>query len=267
MTSSPVYVQCVGYNSRIDNLKYDENNCVVSVSGKYIGESVTIEAIQNGTVLYSKTVDVENNDLLWFESTTPKGKPSPTNSSYRAEAVTMKHACSWLVFNFYGDDTAGNTDRPWNITKVSINNLAATGDAILSSTAEWPTLRLGKKNKTIVVYDVAEGTDLKKNTNYFTPSEKGIIVIPQEPTTISVTYNYLSQGANTIETTDDIKIEETATISLAYNGKDAWAPGTKYTYNVELTATGIKIAPTAATWEIYDADGDGGNNDNIPGTI
>ena len=67
MTSSPVYVQCVGYNSKIDILDYDKDNGVVSVSGEYIGESVTIEAIQNETVIYSKTVSVENNKFdTWF---------------------------------------------------------------------------------------------------------------------------------------------------------------------------------------------------------
>lgn len=67
MTSSPVYVQCVGFNSRIDNLNYDEDNGVVSVSGEYVGESVTIEALQGDEVLYSKTVSVENNKFdTWF---------------------------------------------------------------------------------------------------------------------------------------------------------------------------------------------------------
>lgn len=208
------------------------------------------------------------NDLMWFEQTAPVGK---TNN---AIPVTLNHACSWIVLNFIGDETAGNTKRPWKITNVRINDLAASGKAILTSSASWPTDNLGLRNKDLVVYNDGTGKEMEQSTK-FVPSADGIIVIPQRPTSISVTYNYVSQFGpdNNIET-DDIVIEETATVNLNYDGTSndgsdwtSWAAGTKYTYDITLTATGIKIAPTAATWEIYDADGDGGNKDNIPGTI
>ncbi len=252
------------------NVKYLSFAGVTNAAGLADATNYTIDVAANTIVINNypqQEVGTVNNDLLWFESTIPAGKPSPTNTSYRAETVTMMHACSWIVLNFNGDDTASNVNRPWNITKVTINNLAATGDVVLTSTATWPTLKLGKKNKTLAVYNDSEGTNLKLN-DFFTPSKDGIIVIPQEPTTVSVTYNYLSQGANTLDTTDDIKIEETATISLAYDGNASWLPGTKYTYDIKLTATGIKIAPTASSWVDYDADGDNTNgNQSIPGTI
>jgi hypothetical protein len=228
----------------------------------------TVEADRNKIVIYNyeqPEAGAANNDLMWFDRTIPAGKPTASNY---AENVSLKHSCSWIVLNFYGDATSGGT-RPWKITNVTINGLAVTGKAELTSTATWPASGLGAKTKALVVY--AQGT--KENglgaaiDTDFIPLPDGIIVIPQEPTTISVTYNYLSQGANTTETTDDIRIEETATVSLEYNGTTAWAPGTKYTYDIQLTATGIKIAPTASTWVVYDNDGNAGNKDNIPGTI
>ena len=60
-----------------------------------------------------QAVDTENNDLMWFEHTTPTGK---TNN---AVAVAMKHACSWIVLNFIGDETSGNTKRRVLIDSIS----------------------------------------------------------------------------------------------------------------------------------------------------
>lgn len=230
--------------------------------------NVTIDVDDNTITVTDypqQEVGTTNNDLMWFGRTTPAGKTT------NAIPVTLNHACSWIVLNFYGDETAGNTKRPWKITKVTINDLALTGKAILTSSASWPTDNLGSRNKDLEVYNEGDktsgGTEMEQSTP-FIPSEDGIIVIPQEPTTISVTYNYVSQfGTDDTKETDDIVIEETKTVSLAYNGTAAWAPGTKYTYDILLTATGIKIAPTASTWVDYDNDGNTGDNDNIPGTI
>lgn len=236
--------------------------------------NVTIDVDDNTITVTDypqQEVGTLNNDLMWFGQTAPAGKTT------NAIPVTLNHACSWIVLNFYGDETAGNTKRPWKITNVTINDLAESGKAILTSSASWPNDNLGSRNKELVVYNYGDktyGGTRMQQSDEFTPSADGIIVIPQRPTSISVTYNYVSQFGpdNNIET-DDIVIEETATVNLNYDGtsKDgsdwsSWAAGTKYTYDITLTATGIKIAPTASAWVDYDADGDG-NKDNIPGTI
>lgn len=229
----------------------------------------------------------EQNDLMWFEHTSPVGKTD------NAINVTLKHACSWIVLNFKGTEDTGAA-RPWKITKVTIDNLSVRETATLAYTqgspteavAVWTESNEGSNLAPLTVYEYTKtAAEVAANAKHvgqslsssapFTPDATGIIVIPQTPTRISVTYNYVSQFGpdNNIET-DDIVIEETATVNLNYDGTSndgsdwtSWAAGTKYTYDITLTATGIKIAPTAATWEIYDADGDGGNNDNIPGTI
>ena len=219
-----------------------------------------------------QAINTTNNDLMWFERTAPQGKTT------NAISVNLKHACSWLVLNFYGDETAGNTVRPWNITKVTLNDLSDKETVTLSDAAVWTTS--GTKNQDLLVYENTTGIGMQQST-FFTPSIDGIIVIPQKPTTISVTYNYLSQGINTTDnTSDDITIEETATVELNFDGTanqsntwSNWAAGKKYTYDIKLTATGIKIEPTASPWVDYDytpANKDTNNNpiiDPIPGTI
>ena len=251
------------------NVKYLTFAGITKSAGVNV-EKVTMDVDANSIVITDypqQPVGTVDNDLMWFASTTPTGK---TNN---AISVEMKHACSWLVLNFYGDETAGNTVRPWNITKVTLNDLSDKETVTLSDAAVWTTS--GTKNQDLVVYENATGIGMQQST-FFTPSINGIIVIPQKPTTISVTYNYLSQGINTTDkTSDDITIEETATVELNFDGTanqsntwSNWAAGKKYTYDIKLTATGIKIAPTASSWVDYDADGNNTNgNQSIPGTI
>ena len=214
---------------------------------------------RNKFIIYNysqpQSLSIENQDFMWFDRTTPSAKMDA------AISVEMKHACSWIVLNFYGDETAGNTTRPWKITNVTLNNLSDKESVTLGANAVWTST--GNKNVDIEVYNngskTTGGTGMQQST-LFTPNANSIIVIPQKPTTLSVTYNYLSQGIDTPSTDDDIVIEETATVKLNYDGEadnsstwSSWAPGFKYTYNIQLTATGIKIAPTASAWTDYDS--------------
>jgi hypothetical protein len=219
------------------------------------------------------------NDLMWFEHTSPVGKTD------NAIDVTLKHACSWIVLNFKGTGDTGAT-RPWKITKVTIDNLSVKETATLAYTPESPTEAVAvwtENNQdanlaplTVYEYTKTEaevaanakyvGQSLSSSTT-FTPDATGIIVIPQTPTRISVTYNYISQVRDDAEG-GNIVIEETATADLDYDGTNKWAAGKKYTYDVTIGAKSIKIAPTASTWVDYDSDGNSANgNQPIPGRI
>lgn len=210
------------------------------------GNSITVTNYQQ------QEVGIDDNDLMWFGQTAPAGKQST------AIEVSMQHACSWLVFNFKGDVTTGNATRPWKITNVTINGLSNQETATLSTTASWT--ETGIKTKSLVVYNDNTNVGTGINTT-FTPSGNGIIVIPQTPpTTLSVTYNYVSQfGSDDSIETDDTVITETATVDLTYatetiNDSEVskkWEAGKKYTYDITITATGIKIKPTASPWVDY----------------
>ena len=235
--------------------------------------AATDEDDRNKFIIYNYSqpisLSIADQDFMWFDRTEPSGKTDA------AISVEMKHACSWIVLNFYGDETAGNSTRPWKITNVTINDLSDKESVTLGSEAVWTST--GLKNVDIEVYDngskTSGGTGMQQLT-VFTPDEDRIIVIPQKPTTLSVTYNYLSQGINTTSTDDDIVIEETATVNLNYDSEadkpstwSSWAPGFKYTYNIQLTATGIKIAPTASAWTDYDSKPGTTDKDPIEETI
>lgn len=237
----------------------------ITMSAGISTDNVTLDVDSNSITVTDYTqpeVGVDDNDLMWFGQTAPAGKQS------EAIEVSMQHACSWLVFNFKGDVTTGNATRPWKITNVTINGLSAQETATLSTTASWS--ESGTKTKSLVVYNDNTNVGTGINTT-FTPSGNGIIVIPQTPpTTLSVTYNYVSQfGSDDSTETDDTVITETATIDLTYetetiNGSEVskkWEAGKKYTYDITIGATAIKIAPTAGEWEPY-----GKNNEKLEGT-
>ena len=250
------------------NVKYLTFSGITKSAGVKIAD-VTMDVDGNEIEIANypqQKVDTENNDLMWFEHTTPAGKRND------AIPVAMKHACSWIVLNFIGDETSGNTTRPWKITNITINSLTAAETATLTGSAVWSTDKAS--TMTLGVYSngnkTTGGTPLSES-DVFTPSANGIIVIPQVPTTLSITYNYVSQGLDTPgDTTDDKVIEEIATVNLNFDGDsddintwNAWQPGTKYIYDVTIGAAAIKIAPKAGDWVVYDADGDSGNNDHI----
>ena len=68
---------------------------------------------------------INNNDLMWFPSTTPQGKSNPTIG------VEMFHACSWLQFYFKGDGVSGSS-KPWKILSIDILSLSQKETATIT---------------------------------------------------------------------------------------------------------------------------------------
>ena len=194
--------------------------------------------------------DTGNNDLMYFFTDRTYSKAS---ASTEVVAPVMKHACSWLVFNFYGTTVTSG----WKIHELKVLDIAKSGTAtITASSVAWTE---GATDQVYQVYAYnATGTTLSTSAASFT-NEKNIIVIPQLPTELYIKYSYVSQAGTTI-------VEET-TVPLAFNGEAEWAAGYKYTYDVTVTATAIEIKPTANTWVDYDYDSATGGNQPIPGTI
>ena len=213
--------------------------------------TVTVDdPVETMTISGYTQPDNGNNDFMYFfDNNEGKGYTKQTPQI----TPVMKHACSWLVFNFYGTTVTSG----WKIHELKVLGIAKSGTAtITASNVAWTE---GAKNQVYQVYAYnATGTPLSTSAAPFT-NEKNIIVIPQLPTELYVKYSYVSQAGTTI-------VEET-TVPLAFNGAAEWAAGYKYTYDVTVTATAIEIKPTANTWTPYDADTSKEGNQSIPGTI
>lgn len=211
------------------------------------------------TVTGYQQPDTGDNDLMWFQHTTPE-----TSKSTDLE-VTMQHACSWLVFNFKGDAVTASATQPWKVTKVVVKSVSKNGTATLGASAEWSSVG-GEADYVVyneytadeVVYET-EGTALTAE-GVSISNDNNVVVIPQAPKQLEITYEFKAPSGNIIK--------ETKEVSLAYaNPSTDWVAGKKYTYDITIGTAQIKIAPTASTWGDYDADSTTDGTQNIDKTV
>lgn len=210
-----------------------------------------------GYIQDNKKTDEGANDLMWF----------PSTDAYTKQAnevpVKMKHACSWITINVYGDDitatyTTGEGESAvnhtgWTLKSLSVKGLVHTGSVECGETAASWTIANEAETKDETYYSSAAGEAFTKVPIEYAATKNNFIVIPQTPTTLDVTYTYTSDATNNLNFT------ETKNVSLSY-GKDndgnelKWQSGVHYIYNVKITATEILIDPVVVDWDVYDAD-------------
>lgn len=207
-----------------------------------------------------------NNDLMWFPMTTQYTKQS------KEVPVTMKHACSWITINVAGDQTTGATNTTWKVTGLKITGLTTKGNVTCgeaSATWDFTNVEETYKNQAEAVFT---GTQQLTTTHTeCATTAANTIVLPQTPTNLEVTYQYVSQAGNTTDSdttnNDDIVITETATVPLTLGENVTWVSGTHYTYNITITATQILIDPVVEKWVEYDTDTTTQNVENPSATI
>lgn len=175
---------------------------------------------------------VGTNDLMWF--------PCDNNPYTKANGTvpaTMKHACSWITIKVVGDDVTGNN---WKLHELKINGLYHTGTATCGATeATWVVSGDASSEK---VFENEGGVAIAEGTAVAMENvSNNMVVIPQVPTTLDVTYSFTAQSGQTIK---EIKKDMT----LKYDGDNKWLSGKHYTYTITITATEILIAPTVEEW-------------------
>ena len=199
------------------------------------------------------------NDLMWF----PK-----TADSYGKNTVfvpvTMYHTCAWITFLVKGDAVTGNTSSPYTITGLKMTGVdqTATVSCSNSSTPQIQWTNNTDKSGTTAEYSVA----LKNNSITLTEDAKdvetgaaygavegttssNIVVIPQVPGKLSLTYTYTSAANKTItETVDNLDLA-LAKDKSSNVGPTLWEPGKHYIYTITIKANEILIAPTPVDWK------------------
>ena len=182
--------------------------------------------------------DSGDNDLMYFFN---RGTNNFGFTKRSANIdVVMNHACAWLVFNIKGNGVTGKANTTWKIHELQVMNISKTGTATLtSSSVVWDET---DKTKEYEIYKAVDETQAQTlSTSAFTPCPTNCIVIPQVPTELYIKYSYVSQeGLAPI-------VEET-TVPLTVTGSTEWEAGKKYTYDVTVTATAIKIMPPSSDW-------------------
>lgn len=209
-----------------------------------IADNSTVDFSNNEITITGYTQDNTKtakgaNDLMWF----PWDTRSYTKQN-TAVTANMKHACSWITVKVKSD---GNyTDL--KLHDLTINGLYHTGTAKCGATsATWTGLE-SKSTENLYVNNT--GAVVSTTEEVFENTANNMIVIPQTPTSIDVTYSFVPQ-------TGIAAIKETKTgLSLSI-GKETvegveqdklWESGKHYIYTITITATEILIAPEVAEW-------------------
>lgn len=186
------------------------------------------------------------NDLMWF----PCDGISYTKTS-GAVPATMKHACSWITVKIIGDGVTGDNYKIHNLT---INQFYHSGNATCGSdAASWATTGTRADE---VLFNNVEGETFPKDKTGETPNQpkvfenvaNNMVIIPQKPTSINITYSYVPQTgvAPITEVVKDLDLKITADASSTDN---LWLSGKHYVYTITITATEILIDPIVAKWD------------------
>ena len=193
----------------------------------------------------ANNTDEGTNDLMWF----PCDGRSYTKASGTVPA-TMKHACSWITVKIIGDGITGDN---YLIKNVTINDLHHAGTAECGATAAtWtPTDTAADEvlfnNNAGVTFPKDKTGDVANTPKVFENNPNNMVVIPQTPTSINITYSYIPQTgvAAITEVVKDLDLKITTDPT---DDENIWESGKHYVYTVTITATEILVAPTVAEW-------------------
>lgn len=204
------------------------------------------------------------NDLMWFPSTIhskPLGYGKEEGKFPDYVEVKMYHTCSWLTFRIQGDKTTGKTGSSYAITSLKINGIDLVADVTctgngtdLVNQVKWSVDQNPKGEYQVTVnggsVSLAETfeSESKKNpknveTGVTGTSGGNVVVIPQIPGTIDITWTYESSAVQPVN--DSAK---GLSLKLNDNNTLAWEPGKHYVYTITLNANEILIAPTPVDW-------------------
>ena len=188
----------------------------------------------NGYVQDNNNTAAGANDLMWFPW---DGESYDKNVA--TVPVAMKHACSWITVQVIGDATTANK---YLLKDLTINNLYHKGNVVCGATkAEWK--EYGDKANENLFASENGVTFPQDKAKVFENEANNMVVLPQTPTTIDVTYSYVSQtGLNPI--TETVK-----NLSLALSDNASWESGKHYVYTITITATEILVAPKVDEWD------------------
>ncbi len=231
-----------------------------SKSGSMASAAYAVTGDGVGTLTITDyTPGTGDNDLMYFPATAAfLGK----ETSF--VPVTMYHTCSWITFLVKGDAvTAGK----YTVTGLQINGIYNQADVeCVAQTAatpiEWKNYDTPKVDQNVYTLNANTLTavtlpaattengetkypavNVETGAAYALAAGGNVVVIPQTPGTLTLTYEYISPASQAIE-------EVKSGISLAVDAvNNKWEPGKHYIYTITIKANEILIAPEAAAWD------------------
>lgn len=180
------------------------------------------------TAFEQSNLTENTDDLMWFNHT------AYSYRGYVGVPVTFRHACSWISFYV----TSHTKDAYFHIKKLVLNGVQVKGNFNAKPGVDptW-TLLNDKKPVTVMDGDVTIPTDHQQ----VKVDDDGVIVLPQECVSATITYT-MDNGAGVV-------IEQTQTFDLTagINGAE-WLYGRHYIYTIRFSAEEILISPNVEDW-------------------
>lgn len=180
---------------------------------------------------------------------------APTTVGYTAEtatenvAVVFEHALSWITIQLKANNP--ESAKAFKVHDLIINNVKtkATLEAAMKDGiqyAEWGE----EDTKTdadsyYVVNNNEKGIDVTTTATVAEDFDKGTVVIPQVPTTLTIKYTQAAMGAEMDLTEQSV----TVPLELDDETNNIWEPGKHYVYTVIFDLDEILINPSVEDWE------------------
>ena len=204
------------------------------------------------------------NDLMWFGST-KYTQSTGYDKDTQCVPVSMYHTCAWITFIVKGESAT----KDYKVTEMKMINIDQTATVTCDPSPENsdPTIKwTGNTDKTNTSDNPTDyaitllpsggitigttGVNVETNDATTTKNTGGnIVVIPQVPGKLCLTYTYKSSTDATI--TEKIEGDKALDLKITTDATDSnnkWEPGKHYIYTITIKANEILIAPTPVDW-------------------
>ena len=182
-------------------------------------------------------------DLCWF------GKTAAYNRNSENVPVQLSHALSWITIKAYGDNTVVGQKR--KITSIVFKSVSTSGSATcVGSGANKATWKDLANTVNLTTYS-GSYTIANAAGNAIETTPNGVVLIPQTPVSIDVTFEYKVGTKDVSETVSvNLKLTDTKDAEGDVNTEIAeWESGKHYTYTLYFKGNEILIAPSYGDWD------------------